>query len=156
MPVGDGMMCSRGPGVPNEIGRRPSAIDRRVSSDYVIGELLRRGVSSEGVRQLLAGEIVGGARDRHVLVTIVNALRGPGTGSTVRGGAAVDPLDPSGNTIYVSSASGGVWKSSALGVQQFFAAMPITNAQDREALANILIVTLEQAQSRTRSPRRPW
>src|SRR5262245_54004184 len=131
------MMCSRGPGVPNEIGR-PSANDRRVSSEYVMGELLRRGVSSEGVRQFLAGDLVAGARDRHVLVAIVNALRGPGTGSTVRGGAAVDPLDPSGNTIYVSGATGGVWKSSALGVQQFFAAMPVTNARDREALANIL------------------
>lgn len=30
----------------------------------------------------------------------------------VRGGSAVDPRDPSGNTIYISSASGGVWKTT--------------------------------------------
>jgi len=30
----------------------------------------------------------------------------------VRGGLAVDPSDPSGNTIYVSGASGGVWKTT--------------------------------------------
>ncbi len=29
----------------------------------------------------------------------------------VRGGLAVDPRDPSGNTVYVSGASGGVWKT---------------------------------------------
>lgn len=29
----------------------------------------------------------------------------------VKGGLAVDPSDPSGNTIYISGASGGVWKT---------------------------------------------
>ena len=29
----------------------------------------------------------------------------------VRGGLAVDPRDTSGNTVYVSGASGGVWKT---------------------------------------------
>jgi len=28
----------------------------------------------------------------------------------VKGGLAVDPSDPSGNTVYISGASGGVWK----------------------------------------------
>ena len=30
----------------------------------------------------------------------------------VKGGLAVDPSDPSGNTVYVSGASGGVWKTT--------------------------------------------
>ncbi len=30
----------------------------------------------------------------------------------VRGGLAVDPSDPSGNTVYVAGASGGVWKTT--------------------------------------------
>lgn len=29
----------------------------------------------------------------------------------VKGGLAVDPSDPSGNTVYISGASGGVWKT---------------------------------------------
>lgn len=31
----------------------------------------------------------------------------------VKGGLAVDPSDPSGNTVYVSGASGGVWKATS-------------------------------------------
>ena len=30
----------------------------------------------------------------------------------VKGGLAVDPSDPSGNTVYISGASGGVWKTT--------------------------------------------
>lgn len=30
----------------------------------------------------------------------------------VKGGLAVDPSDPSGNTVYIGGASGGVWKTT--------------------------------------------
>jgi len=30
----------------------------------------------------------------------------------VKGGLAVDPSDPSGNTVYIAGASGGVWKTT--------------------------------------------
>jgi len=30
----------------------------------------------------------------------------------VKGGLAVDPSDPSGNTVHISGASGGVWKTT--------------------------------------------
>jgi hypothetical protein len=136
--------------------RRTSALHHRASPGYVLGELVRRGVSPDGAEQFLGGDVVTSARDRYVLVTIVQTLRGPGTESTVRGGAAVDPIDPSGNTIYVSGASGGVWKSSAPGLKQFLAGLPVTSAPDREALARVLAETLEQKQSRMEAARRRW
>jgi hypothetical protein len=37
---------------------------------------------------------------------------GGGSGSGRIGGLAVDPSDPSGNTVFVAGASGGVWKTS--------------------------------------------
>ena len=33
------------------------------------------------------------------------------TMKTVKGGVAVDPSDSSGNTVFISGASGGVWKT---------------------------------------------
>ena len=39
----------------------------------------------------------------------------PGNGYSGQiGGIAVDPSDPSGNTVYVGGASGGVWKTTEL------------------------------------------
>lgn len=36
----------------------------------------------------------------------------PKEAKKVKGGLAVDPNDPSGNTVYIGGASGGVWKTT--------------------------------------------
>ncbi len=115
-------------------------------SDYwLVEELIRRGVSPRGSQQLVAGEIVASPDDRFRLGRLV-AMN-------------ADSADPSGNTIYVGGAGGGVWKTSnqlsSLGVLQFSGSQPVTDLGDRRRLAKIFAEALGGPASRTRAPWRP-
>jgi len=114
-------------------------VDRTQLCDHLTGELVRRGVSTEGVRQLLAGDIVSNFGDRNALARIAKAH---GIAQDIQGQVAVDPSDPSGNTIYVATAGGGVWRISRLGILQFSSGLPVTDAQDRQRLTQIFAAAL--------------
>jgi len=114
------------------------------SAQPLIFEPSRRGVSMQGARQLVAGDVVRDPRDSDRLAIIA---------------AQLDPSDPSGNTVFVSGASGGVWRQnervSLLGTQQFLAGLPVTDVLDRQRLAQLFTDVLGHATSRTRLPWNP-
>jgi len=114
------------------------------SAQPLIFEPSRRGVSMQGARQLVAGDVVRDPRDSDRLAIIA---------------AQLDPSDPSGNTVFVSGASGGVWRQnerlSLLGIQQFLAGLPVTDVLDRQRRAQLFTDVLGDATSRTRLPWNP-
>jgi len=121
-------------------------------------ELTPLGVSIQGAQQLVSGEIITSLGDRLKLAKILGQRdQSAGQRADLRG-TAVDPSDPSGNTIYVGGASGGIWrdKPSLLGTQQFFAGLPVTDALDRQRLAQTFADIFAPGASRTRLPWTPY
>lgn len=118
-------------------------VDRTQLLNHLTPALLRRGVSAEGAAQLLAGEVVANLGDRHTLARLTRVTGDATEPLGLRSQVAVDPSDPSGNTIYVGT-GGGIWNVSHLGTLQFFSGLPVTDVQDRRRLSQIFTEALAQ------------
>ncbi|MGH9900288.1 MAG: hypothetical protein ACRD68_00440 [Pyrinomonadaceae bacterium] len=86
-------------------------------------QLQRLGVSPEGARQFLAGEVITNLGDRHRLARIMEGrTESVGKDETITvGGGRTESLRQSG--------------ISATGARQFFAGMPVGDAPDRRFLS---------------------
>lgn len=117
-------------------------VDRTQMPAHLTVELRRFGVSADGARQLLAGDVVSSFGDRLTLARITQVQGDAAGPQGIRTQVAVDPSDPSGNTIYIGTGGGGVWNVSPLGLLQFFAGLPVTDPLDRQRLAQVFAQAL--------------
>src|SRR6266540_2941964 len=93
------------------VGRSSTNIVSPPAAHFLITELIQRGVSLRGAQRLAAGEIVESAGDRYKLMQILTEQPNfAAARSEVLRAISVDPSDPSGNTVYIGGASGGIWK----------------------------------------------
>ncbi|MBC7909321.1 MAG: hypothetical protein H7Y30_02410 [Pyrinomonadaceae bacterium] len=94
-------------------------------------ELCSQGVSLQGAQQFLNGEIVTGLADRQRLAQFIAALKHDRTETVDKN----ETITIHGNRTENVNATG----MTTLGAQQFFAGQPVSNAQDRQRLARMLV-----------------
>lgn len=107
--------------------------------------LQRSGISAQGIQQVLGGENVANAGDRHKLAAIVGELLDPKqvvpVGHVIMLPPAVQSAREATRRAHKLQALG----FSATGAQQLVAGLPMNSADDRQILPQIVVAALRGA-----------
>ena len=121
------------------------------SAHQLTTELMRRGVSAEGVRQLLSGNVVSSLGDRLKFLRLLgqqvkSAIEQHVTQGGVNGNELFSFHGQNDVNRTIEHQLKGVLHElglSAVGVQQLFAGLSVTDPQDRQRLAEIFLVAFD-------------
>lgn len=124
-----------------------------------LNALVARGVSLQGARQFLGGEVVTGPGDRHLLAAMMGELAAAQNSSaTAMLLPAIQQAREAARQKPAPARHGSGWMVAILpymeqdilspvSKRQFAAGLPVSDANDRAALTDVMIAALERAGS---------
>jgi hypothetical protein len=129
-------------GIANRIGQGDIDLKSPANLVRVASFLQQSGVSLLGAQQFLENKIVSNAGDRQRLARIINALLDLSAPKSVSEIALLLPAVQAAREAARSNQKLQELGLSAAGAHQLITGLPVTNAEDRQALGLLLIFTV--------------